>query len=110
LRLVGWSGRPFNAPELNAKDAAERERAQLARDRVHALTLDHFVYVESFRPSSNDKYGRWLLCVWVPLDEAGLGLGDVGTTKIIADDESAGVVCFDLAEQLVRENLGAWEM
>lgn len=109
LRLVGSNGRPFNTDELSDPDPMIRAVAQAARDRVRALTLDRFVYVQSYKPATDDKYGRWLLSVWVPLDDAGLGLGESGTADyIFTDDGNTRVLCFDLAAQLVVERLGHW--
>lgn len=113
LRLVGGGGRPFNAPELNATNPSERLAAIQSRDRVKALTLDRFVYVQSFKPANDDKYGRWLMCVWVPITDdmrAVPHMAFASTYGIPSADVFEDTQCFDLAAQLVYENLGVWGM
>jgi endonuclease YncB( thermonuclease family) len=111
IRLVGPNAKGFNTPELNATDPATRQAALAARDRVLQFVLDKFVYVESWPPTTDDKYGRWLMAVYVPL----LGVGEFVSAppakafRLPIALPALAVSVFDLASQLVAENLGEWK-
>jgi endonuclease YncB( thermonuclease family) len=104
VRLVGPKAKGFNTPELNSPDPAVRIRAQVAADRVAELVRNGYVYVESWPPHADDKYGRWLMGIYVPYN-----------LSVLVDRSDAsdlfmvnGVECFNLASQLVAEGLGEW--
>jgi hypothetical protein len=114
-RLVGPNAKGFNTPELNASDPALVAKAKAARDRMAALTLSKFVYVESWPPTTDDKYGRWLMAVYVPTKQTPVELmtGQIGQV-VMVNTGPTGVTgplvsCFDLASQLVAEGLGEWK-
>jgi hypothetical protein len=73
---------------------------------VSALVLGKFVYVESWPPKSDDKYGRWLMAVYCPLDL--LGATELVGYALGVGPTHADLTCFDLASQLVLEGLGEW--
>lgn len=104
IRLVGPNAKGFNTPELNAPDAATVTAAKAARDRVIQLVQGKFVYVESWPPTQDDKYGRWLMAVYVPMYEQ-----TFPPNTALPMSLPNGVACFDLASQLVLEGLGVWE-
>jgi hypothetical protein len=106
LRLVGAEGQPFNSPEMNSTNDIDRMLARMARDRVREFTDGKFVYVESFKPATDDKYGRWLLAVYVPAPRDPSPSTWARTVTV----SPYSIVCFDLASQLVAENLGKWEL
>lgn len=54
LRLYG-----LDAPELHARDHAERERAEAARDRLIDLVMDHPLVLRTVK-DRREKYGRYL--------------------------------------------------
>lgn len=84
VRLVGPGGKGFDAPEMHAKDPADRARAVACRDRVRALLpVGAEAVFRTYKPDPSDKYGRWLASV------------------VIAPGD-------DLATLLVAEGLGAW--
>ena len=47
----------INTPELKSTDHVEREKANMAKNRLVELVEGKDVYVRSYR---KDKYGRWL--------------------------------------------------
>lgn len=106
IRLVGPNAKGFNTPELNSPDAATRQAAQAARDRMIALTDEKYVYVESWPPTTDDKYGRWLMAVYIPLDPS-LSITPANIVRVTV--AGGWVQCFDLASQLVSEQLGVWQ-
>lgn len=111
IRLVGPNAKGFNTPELSDPNPTTRHVAKLASLRVTELTLGKYVYVESWPPRTDDKYGRWLMAVYVPNDSA---IPETWTMRDPADVVSietpsrALVNCFDLASQLMAEGLGEW--
>jgi endonuclease YncB( thermonuclease family) len=106
IRLVGPNAKGFNTPELNASDPAIRQAAQRARDRVIQLVQGKYVYVESWPPTTDDKYGRWLMAIYVVLDPSlGITPADIVSVTVAG----GWVQCLDLASQLVAEGLGVWQ-
>jgi micrococcal nuclease len=59
LRLRG-----IDTPEMNSKDAAQRDAAFKARDALRSLIWGKLVVVETVK-DGKDKYGRWLATVYI---------------------------------------------
>lgn len=105
IRLVGPNGKGFNTPELNAADVPTRQAAVRARDRVMQLVLGKFVYVESWPPNADDKYGRWLMAVYPSSNLFVVSAAGLMPLSFMLN----GVAVYDLATQLVAEGLGIWQ-
>lgn len=114
IRLVGPNAKGFNTDELSDPDPVKRNRALRARARMMVLTDQKFVYVESWPPTTDDKYGRWLMAVYVPTAQTPVEVMTQAIGKVVmVNTGPTGVTgplvsCFDLASQLVTEGLGEW--
>lgn len=60
VRLLG-----INTPELNAQDPVERARAAAAYQRVSGVLKGQVVEITSHRAADTDKYGRYLVEVFL---------------------------------------------
>lgn len=69
VRLQG-----IDTPEINAKDPLEKAQGLRAKRRVEELVMNQKVTIETFK-DRKEKYGRYLVKVWVDTPKGPESLG-----------------------------------